>query len=454
MHSAGADAGDDAASGISVRRRSCISSARRASRSAQYSSRASLRNSDGWNGERADGRPTPGPVDRRRRGRARTAATISAERADQDSGMTAGARSGTARAVPIHRPTDAEHGPHRLLVEEPPRRVALVQLSDRRRRQHHHQAEHDEHGDDHGDHVELRRSAAGCGCGPRGRRAGWRRDRRGALQRLAAAVADQRGRRCSSIRPLLSKLVRATSRREVVAARRVAAVGVPVEAGAGRRQQHGVAGVGQSPRRRRRRRPSTSASRTGQHAGERGGDLVGGLADGDHGRDPLVLGGQARRGRGPCCGRRRSARRASKPRIAVSAACGVVALESLYQRDPAGLADQLDAVGRAVERRPAPAATAVGVGQPGSSTSAAAASALVTSWGSARRIVATLGERARRADELRRRRRGSRRPSAPKVTCRPGARGEVAHHDRVVGVADRPTSVGRWCDQMRALAAS
>ncbi|MFT3854852.1 MAG: hypothetical protein QM733_19260 [Ilumatobacteraceae bacterium] len=86
----------------------------------------------------------------------------------------------------------AEHRPHRLLAEHPPRRVALVQLGDRAGRQDHHQAEHHEHGDDHGDQVELdrrRRHRAGL--------AAVRRvatDRRRALQGLATAVADQRRR--------------------------------------------------------------------------------------------------------------------------------------------------------------------------------------------------------------------------------------------------------------------
>ena len=97
--------------------------------------------------------------------------------------------------IPIHRPDQPEHRPHQLLVEDAVRRLALVELVDRRRRQHHHQSEHHEHRDDDGDRVErdgrwrlrLRRHA------PRRMPA----QRRGALERLPAPVADDAWSRSS-----------------------------------------------------------------------------------------------------------------------------------------------------------------------------------------------------------------------------------------------------------------
>ena len=135
----------------------------------------------------------------------------------------------------------------------------------------------------------------------------------------------------------------------------------------------------------------------------------------------------------------------SKARIATEAACGVVALESLNQAHAVGLADELDAVRRPAERRRAPWRTASAPARPGLDAPAPRRrGALVTSWGSARRIARTsaIGPPGpvSTADRRRAGRRGSRRRSRRTSRGGPGAR-RGAHHDRVVGEADR--HVGR-----------
>ena len=98
----------------------------------------------------------------------------------------------------------------------------------------------------------------------------------------------------------------------------------------------------------------------------------------------------------------------------------------------------------AAARRTSPSAVGdgVGLGQPGLERRApTAARALVMSCGQrAGASHATVGDRPAgpvSTRRPRRRRRGSRRRSRPNVTCRPGAAARCAHHDRIVGEADR-----------------
>ena len=119
---------------------------------------------------------------------------------------------------------------------------------------------------------------------------------------------------------------------EVVAPLGVAAV--PVERGAAGRQQR--------PRRRARASSAAgvtasaidAAATTGRRPEKAAATSERGLADGDHGprrgRPRLA----APTGRGPCCGRRRSAPPSRTPRTAAKVACGAVAFESSYQVTP------------------------------------------------------------------------------------------------------------------------
>ena len=78
----------------------------------------------------------------------------------------------------------------------------------------------------------------------------------------------------------------------------------------------------------------------------------------------------------------------SNARIAADAACGVVALESLNQLTPSAVGDRLEAVAAEPGTVASASAMASGPARPVSSTSADAASALVTSCGRPRRIDA------------------------------------------------------------------
>ncbi len=237
-----------------------------------------------------------------------------------------------------------------LAVEDVVRAVALGGLDASRRRQHHHQAEHHEHGDDD-DRSRSTRPAPGRAGRPRSRcgRLSRRRHRAQSgrpARRLVAAGAAARApalrrsatddarrvmatveRSAAVVSNVIAPIDRyAVDRRhdpppialgdeppEVVAAGRVAALGVPVEAGAPRRQQHDVAGPREPRRRGRRRRPSSPAATIGAVAGERLGDHVGRLADRHDGADALRRRRPSGAGRGPCCARRRSARRGRTP---------------------------------------------------------------------------------------------------------------------------------------------
>ena len=262
------------------------------SRSAQYSSTASFRNSDGWKLNEPERHPRVGVVHlradarherqhhqtrSRRSGRAPRAA------ASDWYGMRAQIHSATA-------PSTAQIG---LAVEHPPRRVALVELADRRRRQHHHQAQHDEDRDDQGDHVEGGgRWLLGLATGVRGRR--MTSQRGGPLGRLSSAIADVVER---SIEVLIAGLLmrqRGDEPPEVVAASGIPAARVPVEAGTRRRQQHDVARPRQRGRPPRPLRPSRSARSTGRRPANAASISSGRLADRDHRPDAGGLAGERR----------------------------------------------------------------------------------------------------------------------------------------------------------------
>ena len=154
-----------------------------------------------------------------------------------------------------------------------------------------------------------------------------------------------------------------TSPLEVVATRRVAAVGVPVEAGARGRQQHGVARRRQASRGGDRGLPSTRPRRTGHHAGERGGMIGAASPRATTAFTRSCSVARLARSR-PLLRPPASSTMRSKPRIAVIAACGVVAFESLYQRTPSSSPTGSMRCGGCSNVASA-SATAAGVGQPG-----------------------------------------------------------------------------------------
>ena len=174
---------------------------------------------------------------------------------------------------------------------------------------------------------------------------------------------------------------------EVIAAGLEATVGVPVEAGAPRRQQDDVAGEGSCPGdvdrlRHRRRRPDRHPRR-----GERGGDVAARLADGNDLADPFRGG----RHRGQveslvaapgdqddvieAVDRRRRGVRRRRLRV-------------VEPGDASGVGDQFDAM-RGPTNDASAAPTAAVSANPLSTTRAAAASPFVTSWGMLRRIDET-----------------------------------------------------------------
>ena len=258
------------------------------------------------------------------------------------------------------RPDEADPGPHQLAVEQEVRAPPPLRLDLRGRRQHHHETEHEEHGDDDGDHVEAdrrrpsrarpRSAPARVRTAPEdgvaGRRsvdtcrrcnASWRRSRSG--RRGARATHPLRRQYVIDCTPAFtsSDVVAAPhggSRRHAPRTRRR----VPVEAGAARRQQDDVAGEGSCPGDvdsfgHRRCRHDRHAG-----GGERRGDVV---------RSPRRW--RRRRGSAPASAAigarsrpllRPPAMRTtwSKPSIAAAAACGVVAFESLNQATPSASA--------------------------------------------------------------------------------------------------------------------
>ena len=154
----------------------------------------------------------------------------------------------------------------------------------------------------------------------------------------------------------------------------------------------------------------------------------------------------ARRGRGPCCGRRRAARRASKPASAPAVACGFVAFESSTNRTPPTLADQLHAVRRGRRSRPASRATA-----------SASAPDLERGRGRGERVgdvvrraatpataASTPGGPTSVVAHARRSRRRAGSAGARSATTRAGAVGREAPRDRVVAVRPRAVVGALW----------
>ena len=229
---------------------------------------------------------------------------------------------------------------------------------------------------------------------------------------------------------------------EVVAARFEAVV--PVEAGAARRQQRRRRRDGQLSRRRRRPRPSTRRAIGAPRAASAGANVAATSSAaspiattarmrsgvGRHRREvealvpPAgdehdVVEGADRHGRGVRGGGLGVVVPAPRRRPRRRARCGAAARGTRRARWP---------------RASAPAS-------PVSITSAAAASALVTSWGSARRIAAHLGDRPARPGRARPTpsagRRGSRRRSRRTSRGGPARRRRCSHHHGVVDEADR-----------------
>ena len=315
---------------------------------------------------------------------------------------------------------EAEPGPHGLLAEDPVRRVPEVGLGDRRGRQHHHEAEHHEHRDHRGDGVVgtrrwsefgrahphpsepgagLRRCdpptprpSLGLGPGSTGQRARWRRAVQ-ALERRTTTITD--GEWSGHVRSPGSGWAatstvewgseRLDERPEMVTASLESAV--VVEARTAGRQQHRLTGRG-DPRGQFDRlvEPVDDLDRGRHHGTARPAP------------DPCRRWRSRRRpgrarppsvtGRPPCRSRRRSTRSRRKLRIAADAACGVVALESLYHATPS--------MSARCSRRclgPTNVASAVPTASlptsPDSITSADAAKAFVMSCGNARRIAPT-----------------------------------------------------------------
>ena len=362
-------------------------------------------------------------------------------------------------------PDEADRRPRHLAGEDVVRAVALGRLDGRRRRQHHHQAEHHEHGDDDADHVVGGRRRAALDvphAGPVGvarrsrRRRGGAPRRRPVRRRRAAARAACRRRSATDVRAGRRDVVAVIGRvahhpapdesssrslheaAEVVAARRVAAVGVPVEAGAPRRQQHDVAGrasvAGLVDGLGHRRRPSRPAPTPANVVGDDVGGLRRSATTARMRPGSAAIGARSR----PLFSPPAMSTTWSKARIATDAACGVVALESLYQRTPPASPTSSMRCGGPTNDA-SPAATASGPTSPVSSTRAAAARPLVRSWGSARRSAATRRERPGGPTSTAPARPGDVVVGAgQRRTCGggPGAAREVGHHDRVGGEAD------------------
>ena len=197
-----------------------------------------------------------------------------------------------------------------------------------------------------------------------------------------------------------------------------------------------------------RLRPSTWRRSTGSTPANAAVDLVGRLADRDDGLDALRLGRQRRQVEAlvAAAGEQHDASRTT--RIAVSAACGVVAFESLNQRTPSrSPSGSMRCGGNANAREPR-----VDVRRRRRARSRCTPPPRPARWsgraGTAGRGSPRDANATARADEVaavaRRRRCGSRRRRDANVTWRAGA---VASRRITTGSSAQPmaTSVGRWC---------
>ena len=433
--------------------------------------------------ERADRDPGPGVVDGRAdAGHERQRHAGAGE--DDAAGSPGACTHARCMRIPMSIPTRPIAGPHHLAVEDVVRAVALRRLDAGRRRQHHHQPEHHEHGDDDADHVvgggrraaldvphaadaagvgrasTVRRPARPAAAGSRRRAAarapagaGRPTDRAAGGRRAAPSVVAAVVERASSVVRLRSRACRpgAGSRRRAPGSRRRGTSrSWRSRATAARRRRAGpsspaaVDGArpssrGHDRRRRRRtwRRSTPAASPIATTARTRSG-----------------LGGHRRQVEALVAARRRSARRGRRPgwRPTRRAAWSPWSRCTSARRR---LADELDAVRRADERR-----------QRRRRPRRARRAGLEHQRGGGERVGEVVGQRpaqrgdrgqlARAARRARRRhrcrRRGSRRRSAPNVRWRAGAAARWRHHDRVVGEADGHVA-GRCWLKMRALAA-
>ena len=216
----------------------------------------------------------------------------------------------------------AEHQPEELALELVPGRAVLLVRPDRRRRQHHHQPDQVQDHDQSEQADEQARAPAD--------RLDRSRRRDGARPSDASAVVAGRPRseRCAGVvaagaasvgaPAVVGRIGGRRARASVGAigwrrrgAKVVAALGgrsgtsrtTHTPATAARRRP-----VGPAPRPRPRRRPSGAprSTATRRHPSREDGlRSRRGLADGDHGPDVGHGVGERRRGRGPCCGRRR-----------------------------------------------------------------------------------------------------------------------------------------------------
>ena len=134
---------------------------------------------------------------------------------------------------------------------------------------------------------------------------------------------------------------------EVVAPLAVGAV--PVEATRSPARARRRRRLGEARPRRRRPRPSTPPSTTGPDAGEGGGDLVGGLADGDDGAERRRRRRRARARSRPLLRPPAMSTTESKAPTAAGWRAASVAFESSYQRTPSASPTSASAVGEAAE---------------------------------------------------------------------------------------------------------
>ena len=217
---------------------------------------------------------------------------------------------------------------------------------------------------------------------------------------------------------------------------------VPVEDGAARRQHHGVARAAASAAARPRRRPWSAAhGRTGARPAKTAATSSAASPMATTARSVGAASRQRRTGRGPCCGRRRSAPRGRTRRRAASG--GVRASSPWSRRTSARRRPRATSCtrwGRPAKARSSRRATPSS-GARRRARWPRAARALATSWGraggsssTAQQVGAVGADAARRRAHVAVR---AGRVDRPKVDgARAGARPQVAGHDRVVDVAD------------------
>ena len=358
-------------------------------------------------------------------------------------------------------PDEADRRPRHLAVEDVVRAVALGRLDGRRRRQHHHQAEHHEHGDDDADHVvgDRRRPAldvpqptgAVVGAGRARRRAG---RRAGTWSAPPCSRSSASRRRSATDAPAPADAsARAWHRRVASSCCSDRCRVVRARGGGSRRRgpgsrRRGTSRSWRSPAtaaRRRRVGPAAPARSTASaiDAAVTTGAAPANVAATTSAASPMATTARSRVGLG---GHRRQVEPLVQP---AGDQHDVVERPDRHRRGvrrrrlgvvvpahAAGVADELDAVRRADERRQ-PGGDRVGPDEPG----------LEHERGGGEPVGEVVGQRpAQRGDRRRarpagrrsiaRRRRGSRRRSGRTCGGGPGAAREVGHHDGIGGEAD------------------